>query len=216
MNHPTREEWLSYLYDELPGATKAELVQHLDSCPACRKSVSEWQSAMGSLDRWKLPTRSLPLFFLQPALKWAVAAVFAVGLGYGFGRFSAPAAKVETLRAGIENSLRASLETEIETRLREKYGRQFNTLLANAEARLMDRMDTLAAQTVRASVEQTQGMLSPYNDALKNFDTRLRQQGTEIGALRQDTERMALLTEVGFRRNEQQLVRLANFNTLQE
>jgi len=66
---------MSYLYDDLPGSAKAELVQHLDSCPACRKTVGEWQTAMKSLDRWKLSTRSLPLFFLRPALKWAVAVV---------------------------------------------------------------------------------------------------------------------------------------------
>jgi len=207
---------MSYLYDDLPGATKAELVRHLDSCPACRKNVNEWQSAMRSLDQWQLPPRSLPLFFLRPALKWPVAAAFAVGLGYGFGRFSAPAANLETLRAGIENSLRASLASEIETRLQDHYARQFNALLANAEARLIDRMDTLAARTVSASDEQMQGMLTTYNDALKNLDARLVQQRTEISALRRDTETMALLTEVGFRRNEQQLGRLANFTTLQE
>lgn len=211
MNHPTKEEWMSYLYNDVPSSTRAALTRHLDSCAECRKSIGEWQTTMQSLDGWRLPHRPVALPFLRPALKWAIAAALAVGLGYGFGRFSAPAANVATLRVGIENSLRASLESEIETRLQQKLQRQLTVMTANMEAGLIERMNTLAT----ASDDQTHGVLAAYDNAIKGLDTRLNQQGTEISALRKDTETMAVLTEVGFRRNEQQLVRLASFNDSQ-
>ena len=113
MNHPTHEEWMAYLYKETPRSELAALEQHLRSCPACEKTVGEWQVAMRGLRSWRLPTRTPSLSFAEPLLKWGIAALFAVGLGYGLGRFSAPTLDVETLRAGIENSLRASLAHEI-------------------------------------------------------------------------------------------------------
>ena len=215
MNHPTREEWVSYLYDDAPSSTKATLAQHLETCPACQKSVDEWQSVKQSLDSWKLPKRSLSVQFLQPVLKWGMAAAFAVGLGYGLGRFSVPAANMETWRAGIENSLRASIETEVQTRLEQKLGNEFKVLLASAQTQLIDRMDALAAKTLTESIDQTQGLLTGYTEAIKNLDARLTRQGTDISALRNDTETMAVLTEAGFRRSEQQLVHLANFSDSQ-
>ena len=215
MTHPTREEWMSYLYDDAPSSTKATLAQHLETCPACQKSVDEWQSVKQSLDSWKLPKRSLSVQFFQPVLKWGMAAAFAVGLGYGLGRFSVPAASVETLRAGIENSLRASIETEVQSRLVQKLGAEFKVLLVTAQTQLIDRMDTLAAKTLTESSDQTQGLLIGYTEAIKNLDARLTRQGTDIRALRNDTETVAVLTEAGFRRSEQQLVHLANLSDFQ-
>lgn len=212
MNHPTREEWMSYLYDEFPNPGQAALQAHLESCPTCRANVAGWQSAMTSLESWTLPKKSARFRHLQPALKWGIAALFALGMGYGFARFSVPAANVETLRAGLENSIRTSLEKEIQARLHQQLRGEIKAQWADAQSQLIDRMDTLAAKTLTASFEQTQGLFSTYDDALAKLDNRLTQQSTAQAALRKDTERMAVLTEYGFRRNEQQWVQLANDN----
>lgn len=215
MNHPTREEWMSYLYDDLPSSTQASLTQHLESCAPCQKSLDEWQNVRRSLDSWRLPKRSLSIQFLQSVLKWGMAAAFAVALGYGLGRFSVPAVHVETLRAGIENSLRDSIETEVQARVQQRLSDEFKATLAAVQTQLIERMDTLAAKTFTESADQMQGLLGTYGDAVKDLDTRLTRQGTEISALRKDTETVAVLTEAGFRRSEQQLVHLASFNDLQ-
>src|SRR5436309_1782787 len=36
MNHPSREEWMSYLYDELNADQSANLQAHLHTCPDCK------------------------------------------------------------------------------------------------------------------------------------------------------------------------------------
>ena len=73
-------------------------------------------------------------------------------------------------------------------------------------------MELTAANAVAESSEQTQHLLSAYASALKNFDQRLTRQATDLTALRKDAETVAVLTEYGFRRNQQQMVRLATYN----
>ena len=212
MNHPKNEEWMAYVYGELPKSEKVALAQHLASCGACRKDVAEWQGAMQHLDGWQMPRGHSLRNLLQPFLKWGIAAAFAVGLGYGLGRFSVPGPQMDALRAGIENSLRASLEKEVEARVQQRLNDQLPAMWADAQAPLLGRMNDLAADAVSASSEQTRGFLTAYEDMLKNLDLRLTRQGAEIGALRKDTETMAVLTEAGFRQSEQRLVHLATFN----
>ncbi|MBI4664082.1 MAG: zf-HC2 domain-containing protein [Verrucomicrobia bacterium] len=213
MKHPTREEWMSFLYDELPKAAKTDFQRHLDSCSACQKSVAEWESAMSGLDAWKLPNRSASISWAQPAFKWAIAAVFAFGLGYGIGRFSVPAANLEALRAGIEESLRTSVQNRLAAQIEQTLVDDLKASWAAEKQQLIDRMDALAAQTLTASAEQTEELLSNYREAFQRFETRLTRQADELATLRRDTETMAVLAEYGFRLNEQQLVRLASFNT---
>ena len=54
MNHPTREEWMSYLYDELNASERANLKTHLRGCAECAAKVSDWQAARTNLDAWQL------------------------------------------------------------------------------------------------------------------------------------------------------------------
>ncbi len=46
MNHPTREEWMSYLYDELTAEEHSGLAAHLAVCPECKTRFS------GGFDDW--------------------------------------------------------------------------------------------------------------------------------------------------------------------
>jgi len=55
MNHPSREEWMSYLYDELNADQSANLQAHLHTCPDCKSKVNEWQAARSGHDEWRVP-----------------------------------------------------------------------------------------------------------------------------------------------------------------
>lgn len=212
MNHPTREEWMSYLYDEISRPAKAAFKTHLQNCPTCQKSLDEWRGVVQNLDAWALPKGRFKMAFVQPALKWAMAALFALGLGYGIGRFSVPSLDAATLRAGIENSLRPSLENEIRARLGRELADEVRSMVAASEASLVANLESLSAKSAAGSIEQTQVILSAYAAALKQQQTQTTQLAGALETLRKDTERMALLTAYGFQRNEQQLVQLATYN----
>ncbi len=119
MNHPTREDLVAHLYSELPAERQAEITVHLDQCAECRQVATEWRGTMTELDVWKLPARQPrrerePMVF-TPVFKWALAACFAIGLGFLSGRLSAPAADTTALRAEFAADLRklaATIETQ--------------------------------------------------------------------------------------------------------
>ena len=104
MNHPNHEEWMSFLYGELPPELHAESAQHLETCAACRAQVAAWRSTLADLDAWRVPAgTSRPARWLQP-LKWGIAAALLLGAGFGFARLTTPDAA--TLRAAVESEIR--------------------------------------------------------------------------------------------------------------
>ncbi len=88
MKHPQREEWMAYLYGEIPGKEKARLALHLGGCADCRTEVAAWQGAMNALGEWKIApprgTSGIP----RAALRWGVAAALMLGMGFGLGTFA--------------------------------------------------------------------------------------------------------------------------------
>ncbi len=54
MKHPTREEWMAYLYGELDGAKRAAVRRHLAECAECRGEVAVWRGAIEEMDKWPL------------------------------------------------------------------------------------------------------------------------------------------------------------------
>src|SRR5262245_60602135 len=103
MNHPTREEWMAFLYGE--HAAKNQMKEHLATCDECQANVARWKHAMKALDTWRL-TSAPPMRSWQPAVKWAAAAVVILAAGFGFGRTVSPA-RIDPvkIRAAIEPSL---------------------------------------------------------------------------------------------------------------
>ena len=99
LKHPTPEDWMAYLYRELRGQSKADLQAHLEACPRCQQDVAAWRGAMQSLDQWRFPRKQPAFAMAQPILKWGLAALFLIMVGYGIGRLSVAASNVETLRA---------------------------------------------------------------------------------------------------------------------
>jgi hypothetical protein len=119
MNHPSEEEWMAYLYDELPKAAKAPFTAHLEACADCQQSVAAWQKTMTGLTQWKVPVTRIgtpKVGSIRPSstLRWAVAAVLALGGGIAIGRLaplpisaSAKTALVADLRRQVQDEVKA-------------------------------------------------------------------------------------------------------------
>jgi hypothetical protein len=209
MNHPTSEEWMSYLYDEMEATERARLTGHLEGCTQCRAKVAAWQGAQRSLDEWRLePCRTPKVTVLaRPWLKWAAAAVLFAGVGFSAGRFSmARPVDAQKLRAEIEPQLRQQLRAELVQTMREE-------------------LDKSAAATLAASREQTRGMLADYGRKIENaraddnavisaaLDRLDSQQADDYVSLKKQLDTVAVMTESGLRRTENQMVELAGMTT---
>ena len=205
MNHPTREEWMSYLYDELTAEEHSCLAAHLAVCPDCKTRVSDWRSARKNLDAWQLPARPARVPLQRPLVRWAAAAALMVGIGFGVGRFVTPA----TANAG---KIRAAIEPEIRQQLRQ----EFTQLLR-------DELDKAASATLAASGEQTKHWVEDYaqaleakrtedgqaiNAALNKLESQLL---ADVFSLKKDVDTVAWWTDAGLRRARQELVQLADY-----
>jgi len=205
MNHPTREEWMSYLYDELTAEEHSSLAAHLAVCSDCKTRVSDWRAARKNLDAWQLPARPGRLPLQRPLVRWAAAAALMIGIGFGVGRFATPA----TANAG---KIRAAIEPEIRQQLRQ----EFTQLLR-------DELDKAASATLAASGEQTKHWVEDYAQALETKRTednqaiyaalnKLESQRlADFVSLKKDVDTVAWWTDAGLRRARQELVQLADF-----
>src|SRR5205809_2947462 len=205
MNHPTREEWMSYLYDELTAGEPSSLAAHLAVCPDCKTRVSDWRTARKNLDVWQLPARPARVPFRRPLVRWAAAAALMIGIGFGVGRFATPA----TANAG---KIRAAIEPEIRQQLRQ----EFTQLLR-------DELDKATSATLAASGEQTKHWVEDYAQALETKRTedsqaiyaalnKLQSQRlADFVSLKKDVDTVAWWTDAGLRRARQELVQLADY-----
>src|SRR2546425_3497348 len=205
MNHPTREEWMSYLYDELTAEEHSSLAAHLAVCPDCKTRVSDWRTARTNLDAWQLPARPARVLLQRPLVRWAAAAALMIGIGFGVGRFATPA----TANAG---KIRAAIEPEIRQQLRQ----EFTQLLR-------DELDKTASATLAASGEQTKHWVEDYaqaletkrsedNQAIRAALNKLESQLlADVVSIKKDVDTVAVLTDAGLRRARQELFQLADY-----
>ena len=123
-NHPTREDIVAKLYDELPPERHSEVAAHLGQCAECHKLATEWCDTMEHLDSWQLPApEPQPEFEREPVdfarlFKWALAACLVVGLGFLGGRLSAPVPDAAAVRAALAPELQ-KLAAVMDTKLAE-------------------------------------------------------------------------------------------------
>ena len=186
MIHPRPEEWMGYLYGELPREEKTRLKAHLNSCAGCRIDVKRWQGAMKSLDQWQIgaPQRA-PARMWVPALKWGIAAALALGIGFGAGRYILPA-------SANAAALRASLKSEIRSELLADFKQQqvrFEEYKKTADEARQDDNRLIFAAINKAAVDHQ----------------------AELASFRKDLETVAVRTEYNLRLAQQQIVTLANY-----
>ena len=112
VNHPGADEWVAFLYGELPAATRRELGAHLAQCPNCAAQLQDWRDSMNALDQWALPAVRRPARQAVPALKWAAAAAVILLLGFAIGRQSSSAARAD--RAAGNATLPAASEPPLD------------------------------------------------------------------------------------------------------
>ena len=168
MKHPTREEWMSYLYDELPTQPRRELEHHLGQCAECRAGLATWQSTAKQLDAFRLaaPRRITPVW--QPLTRWAmVTATAAAGLlgGFVLGRMTGVSrAELEAARRDAATQAAAASRSEAQLVL-QQFADNLNKRLDTLEtqqtrdyASLRKELETVAVLT-EASFRQTEDRL---------------------------------------------------------
>jgi hypothetical protein len=191
MTHPTREEWMSYLYDETPAGPQESLRAHLKDCSACRTQIDTWQGASRQMNEWQLPRRRKISHFPTVA-RWAAAAAIAALAIASATNLLATKREVRQLRAEVQaqRELNAAL-VQVTEQASKSASAEAQTLIAAIVEKLEEK---------RISDQQT--MLA----ALQNLNT---QRLTDYVKLRKELETVALFSEVGLQHAENQISSLA-------
>lgn len=203
MNHPTREEWMSYLYDELNTIERTKLTTHLHGCAECAAQVKDWQAARKVMDGARLPARRRQVAPAQSVLRWAVAAGIVLCIGFGVGRATSPALDLARVREAIQPELHRQMQEEMANLLREE-------------------LHNSASATLAATSEQTRALLAEFartlaanrlEDQEAVTDALAKLQARHVGdylTLKKELDTVALNTDAGLRQTEAQLIELAD------
>ena len=208
MIHPTREEWMSYLYDELAPGTRAGLQTHLDSCGECRAQVSTWQQATQQLSEWKLPRRRKVSSGVA-LTRWAIAAAI-VGLAIVGGvRVKALNNDVKQLRAEMKSN-RGELETAVRQQLAEQMQRELNSALMQVTEQA-PKGASAEAHSLIATVAQKleEKRLADQQTTLAALQKMNAQHVADYTSFRKELETVAVFTEAGWQRAQNQIATLA-------
>jgi len=114
MKHPSNEELIEFLYDELSPAKQTEIARHLNACDECRSQIASWDRVRGQLQTWKLPqpvTAPHRYGMAGSVLRWAVAAAVLLSIGFGLARHNAP--NLAQIREEIRREVRGALKQEL-------------------------------------------------------------------------------------------------------
>ncbi len=202
MSHPSREEWVAFLYGESDPESDKSLTAHLQVCRQCQESIATWRGVMAELDAWQLPRRPTHARQRWRIVRAAAAAILLIALGVTLGRFTAPRAPDgEALRTSLEASLTSSLEPAIRQRLR----RDFDELAVQLAWALNAATDLRLAEflwlfdAARAEDRQVFGVV------LEGLES---QRLSDQVQLRNDLVQLAALTGDELLRTKQDVVRL--------
>ncbi len=179
---------MSYLYDESPAESRESLRAHLKDCATCRAQLEMWQGATREMNEWQLPRRRNSR---RPAIvRWAVAAAIAALAVIGVMNIVATRREVKQLRAEIH----AQVQQELNVTLAQVTDRASKS--ANAEAQTLIAAIVEKLEEKRISDQQT--MLN----VLQKLNT---QRITDYAKLRKELETVALFSEAGWQRAENQI-----------
>ena len=203
MNHPTREEWVPYVFGEAKSEVRQQLNAHLSQCPDCRKEIDSWKASLKLLDSWKLPRIPKPVPVFSPLLNWAAAAAVIMLLGFGIGRLTARA-DVQKVRAALEPELRRELTQEIAKLTREEISKNASATLAAAGQQTDQAMAVLAK-----AMEDTR---AEDNRAIYAAMDKIESDGfSQFVSLKRDIDTLAVNTDAGLRNTAQELVQLVDY-----
>lgn len=201
--HPSREEWMEFLYDESPAARRAELESHLKACALCAREVARWRNTMAALNADEVPAHSTRTSS-RAGWKWAAAAAFiigALGIGFGLGRAGSPSPiELRSLRAELQAALsQARLE------MQEQQKQAFTAAVAGLGSETQRLLAEYGQAAEERRVQDQQSLLRTVQelDASRQAD---------VLSLRKDLETVALFTDDGLRKTEAQLFQLATYS----
>jgi hypothetical protein len=206
MNHPQREEWVPYVFDEATPETRRRLKEHLAACSACREDLDSWQRSLGRLDAWRLPRFSRPAEILRPFLKWAAAAamLFTLVGGVAVGRLITGAPDTARLKAALEADIRQQLQQEFALKLQSELAQSSSATLKAANQQAQDLLTDYINADQAKRAEDNQAILTA-------LDRMSKRHLADYASLKQELDTVAFNTDVGLRHTEQQLVQLASY-----
>jgi hypothetical protein len=225
VTHPSKTEWVSYLYGELPSPSKATLRAHLKTCAACRDTLSTWQTARSELGRWQLEAPAVPRPMAPaafPWLKWAMAAVVVLGLGYLSGRVSAGRMDSRT-RASLAAAVRQEVEDAVRADFQAALSGAPEIMNTDFRRRLRADLDDWSTRSTANSKAETQRLLLRFAETynanrqrdqqavLTWFDRAEQKHDAEYISLRRAVETVAVVADDKFQRTETQLGELASY-----
>ena len=185
MTHPSGEDWMSYLYDELPATARSRMRDHLEACEECRVKLEGWERMSRSLDEFTLPRHSHTS--RQSRLsRWAIAAGFVAFAAAGAMHVAALNREVKQLRA------------EFNAVVTQERGQQVKGVNAEVQALI-----TAVAQRLEAQ------RLADHQTTLGALQRLTRQHAEDYTALRVELETVAILTEAGLQRAQNQIATIA-------
>lgn len=232
MNHPNEQEWMEFLYKELPAGQRSAVEKHLRDCGDCTRRRAELEGTSRRLDSWNVQARPTQRLTANSGLRWAAAAALLISTAFAGGRWTKAAASKEEI-AAVEVRVASSVEKTLAERLHAQLGQQMRDEVAKtiAEMRvkvqedLASALKSVEAATVadaaaanRKQLEELQVQLAAIREedrktvyaALEKLDA---QRVTEYRRLREDLEKVALFTDQNFRDAQRKLVQLAGYAT---
>jgi hypothetical protein len=228
LTHPSSEEWISFLYGETDRPRKAELEKHLRACPDCREKLAPWEDARLALNTWTLPAggrQRLAFSRWQPWLRWGIAAVFVISLGYGSGHLAAVASNnPRATRDALLLEAKTTAQREVRQHLDHSSSAAWETSLAQLRSEITSLLEArsqawqiAAAEAADRAVEQTEKMLAAAetrnNAEIQSLVAAMQQiaaqHADDSAALQKKLETMAIMTQDSFIRAQQQIVQLA-------
>ena len=196
--HPTEQEWMEYLYNEMGSPQKSVLEAHLKGCPPCREKREGLQGTQRSLDQWEVvvPPKHQLTATWQPVVKWAAAAVLLVSTAFATGRMSRPPVDLEALQAQIAKPLEEKVQQQSAAAQR-----AFTAAEEKSRAELRALADKAMAEAA-ANAKQLEELVAKLA-ALKEqentwaaaFEDIHQQRMADYLKIRADLERVALFSQ---------------------
>jgi anti-sigma factor RsiW len=224
MKHPSRESWVPFLFGEATPEARQELEAHLRQCPECAKEIARWRQSLSLLDRWQLPRERAWHLQWFPVVKWGLAAMIVLGLGFASGRLSSPrAADLTAMRAGLAAELQQRLRTDLAADFQAALGLARTQITNEFQGQLATGMEKAAAVAVGASSRETQRLLdgvlqleqtardSDRQNTLALYQQLRQHVAEDYLSLRKDLETVASLTDTEIRGARQSIIQLAAF-----
>lgn len=210
MNHPSREEWVPYLFGEAPAEVRRRLGAHLQDCPECRARIESWQRNRRKLDAWALPPPVRRAEVREPVLRLAFVAALVLGLGLAMGRFTAPASVGrDQLRAEVAASVKSALASEFQSELARTQSHTSNVLAA-FETRLAHAWEIASSQLLEGFAETFTATREEDRKAtLALLEQIQREHVAAYVALRRDLETVASMTDDELRQARSKIIEVA-------